>query len=120
MTENKGEVVIAKSVVEEEVGEVLDNEFLLTRPITFEGTYYEKIELDFERLTGADVEKAEAQFNAEDTNNQVTMVKEMSKGFAAIIASKAAGVNVALIRALSASDYAKITMRTTVFLMAGK
>src|SRR5690606_6076602 len=119
MTENK-DVVIAKSVVEDKKEEALENEFLLARPLTFEGVHYEKLELDFERLTGADIEKAEAQFNAEDHNNQVTMVKEMSKGFAAIVASKAAGVNVALIRALSASDYAKITMRTTVFLMAGK
>lgn len=117
MTENKGEVVISKAVVEDEV---LENEFVLTRPITFEGVHYEKLVLDFEKLTGNDVEKAEAQFNAEEKRNQVTMVKEMSKGFAAIVASKAAGVNVALIRALSASDYAKITIRTTVFLMAGK
>lgn len=99
---------------------VIENEFLLSRPFEFEGKKYDKLILDFESLTGLDLEKAEAQYNAEDPNNQITMVKEMAKGFVAIVASKAANVNVALIRALPVSDYAKITTRTTVFLMAGK
>lgn len=125
MTENKKELSVTNPEVFEKKTDVaeddgLDTEFPLSRPVTFEGVVYEKLDLDFEKLTGMDIEKAEAQFNAEDQNNQVTMVKEMSKGFAAIVASKAAGVNVALIRALSGSDYSKITMRTTLFLMAGK
>lgn len=97
----------------------LNTTFKLSRPVTVEGILYESLELDFEKLTGTDVEKAEMQFIVENPNNQVTMVKEMSKSYAAIVASKAAGVNVAVIRALSASDYSKITMRTSLFLMRG-
>lgn len=100
--------------------EGLENVIVLTRPIKVEGEHYEKITLDFEKLTGEDIEKAEMQFNAENPQNSVVMVKEMAKGFAAIVAAKAAGVNPTVIRKLSAPDYTKVTMRTTVFLTAGK
>lgn len=92
----------------------------LSRPIEFEGEKYKEVKLDFEKLTGAHIEKAEMQFNAENPQNGITMVKEMSKGFTAIVASMAAGVPVGLIRALPASDYSKITMQTSLFLMAGE
>lgn len=103
-----------------EVIEEVETSFKLSKPIVFEGKKYDSLDLNFENLTGADVEKAEMQYIAENPANQMTMVKEMSKGYAAIVASKAAGVHVALIRALSASDYSKITMRTSIFLMRGK
>ena len=100
--------------------EELDNVITLTRPVEIEGERYEKITLDFEKLTGEDIEKAEMQFNAENPQNAIVMVKEMAKGFTAIVAAKAAGVNPVVIRKLSAPDYAKVTMRTTLFLMGGK
>lgn len=102
------------------VEEVVETSFKLSKPIEFEGEKIESLDLDFEKLTGADIEKAEMQYIAENPSNQMTMVKEMSKGYAAIVAAKAASVHVALIRKLSASDYSKITMRTTLFLMRGK
>ena len=102
------------------VTEGLENKFDLVRPINFEGQDYTELTLDFEGLTGADLEKAEMQFTAENPQNGIVMVKEMSKGFAAIVAAKAAKVPVELIRKLSAPDYSKITMRTTLFLMSGK
>lgn len=100
--------------------EGMENVIELTRPIEVEGDRYEKLTLDFESLTGEDIENAEMIFNAANPQNSIVMVKEMSKGFAAIVAAKAAGVNPAVIRKLSAPDYAKVTMRTTVFLMGGK
>lgn len=112
--QNSAELVVTTK--ENEVGNVIE----LTRPVEIEGERYEKITLDFEKLTGEDIEKAEMQFNAENPQNSVVMVKEMAKGFAAIVAAKAAGVNPVIIRKLPAPDYAKVTMRTTVFLMGGK
>ncbi|WP_342557346.1 phage tail assembly protein [Lysinibacillus sp. FSL P4-0201] len=105
--------------------EVVDNKALetridLKRPIVFEDETISQINLDFESLTGEDIEKAEAQFNAENPQNSMIMVKEMSKPFLAIVASKAAKVNVALIRKLSAPDYAKVTTRCSLFLLGGK
>lgn len=123
---NNGAETLAKQVIEaapvanELIEDGLENKFKLSKPFEFEGKKYDSLELNFENLTGADIEKAEMQFIAENPNNQMTMVKEMSKGYAAIVAAKAVGVNVALIRALPASDYSKITMRTTLFLMGGK
>lgn len=102
------------------VEEGMENIITLTKPIEFEGERYEKLTLDFEKLTGEDIERAEMQFNAENPQNSIVMVKEMAKGFAAIIAAKAAGVHVSVIRKLSAADYSKVTMRTTLFLMGGK
>lgn len=100
--------------------EGLENIIKLTRPVEFDGETITEIYLDFEKLTGEDIEKAEMQFNAENPQNAITMVKEMAKGFTAIVAAKAAGVHVSVIRKMSASDYAKVTMRTTLFLMGGK
>ncbi len=115
---NQNEVIdLVKKKAEKEG---LENEIVLTRPIEFEGVKYEKIVLDFEKLTGEDIELAEMQFNAENPQNSIVMVKEMAKGFAAIVAAKAAGVHVGVIRKLSAPDYSKVTTRTTLFLMGGK
>lgn len=106
-------------VIEMKNEEGMENTIKLARPIEVEGEKYTELVLDFEKLTGEDIEKAEMQFNSESPQNSIVMVKEMSKGFAAIIAAKAAGVHVGVIRKLSAPDYAKVTMRTTVFLMGG-
>lgn len=115
----KNEVTLTP-VASNNENEGFENTIVLTRPVIFEEVTYDKLVLDFEKLTGADVEKAEMQFNAESPQNSIVMVKEMSKGFAAIMAAKAADVQVAVIRKLSAADYSKVTMRTTVFLMGGK
>lgn len=109
---------VFKKVEGEETG--LENHIILKKPVTVEGVTYTEIVLDFESLTGEDIEKAEMQFNAENPQNAITMVKEMAKPFVAIVASKAAGVHVSVIRKLSAADYSKVTMRTTLFLMAGQ
>ena len=115
----KNEVVVAEVVTKEE-DEGLGFVFTLNRPKEFEGKKYDKITLDFEQLTGVDIEKAEMQFNAENLKNMATPMKELNKAFLAIVASKAAGVHVNLIRSLSVSDYSKITTRTSMFLMGGK
>ncbi|AVK84049.1 hypothetical protein C3943_10925 [Lysinibacillus sp. B2A1] len=100
--------------------EGLENVIPLKRPVIFDGETFNEIVLDFEDMTGTDIEKAEAQFNAENPQNSLVMVKEMSKPFLAIVAAKAAKVHVDLIRSLSAPDYAKITTRTSFFLLSGK
>lgn len=118
MSEKKqNEVVELVKVGNEE--EELENVIVLKRPVEVEGELYTKLTLDFEKLTGEDIERAEAQFNSESPQNTIVMVKEMAKGFAAIIAAKAAGVHPTVIRKLSAHDYSKVTMRVTVFLMSG-
>jgi len=115
----KNEVVLNKNQSEAQE-EGLEKVITLSRPVTVEEVTYTELVLDFENLTGTDIEKAEMQFNAENPQNSIVMVKEMAKGFVAIVAAKAAGVHVGVIRKLAASDYSKVTMRTTLFLMGGK
>lgn len=114
INENTLEKVVSEDALKNE------NVISLKRPVIFEGETFNEIVLDFENMTGTDIEKAEAQFNAEDLQNSIVMVKEMSKPFLAIVAAKAAKVHVDLIRSLSAPDYAKITTRTSLFLLSGK
>lgn len=111
---------VVESGVHQQESKDLEKVIKLTRPVEFDGETIDKIILDFEKLTGEDIEKAEMQFNAESPQNSITMVKEMAKGFTAIVAANAAGVHVNVIRKMAASDYAKVTMRTTLFLMSGK
>lgn len=93
----------------------------LKRPILFDGQTVESIVLDFESLTGADIEQAETQFTAENPQNAATTpMKEMSKGFQAIVAARAAKKPVALIRQLAAPDYSKVTAQTMLFLLNGE
>lgn len=114
----KQEIIDSNTKKQEKEG--LENTITLARPVTVEDETYTELVLDFEKLTGADIELAEMQFVAENPQNSIVMVKEMAKGFSAIMAARAAGVHVSVIRALSAPDYSKVTMRATVFLMSGK
>jgi|GEM_PF-1198331 len=101
--------------------EALENVIKFKRPIEFEGDHYDKITLNFDSLTGEDIEKAEVQFNAQNPQHAaMTMMKDLSKPYLAIVASKAAGINVSVIRKLSAYDYNKVTARTMVFLTRGE
>ena len=113
---NQTEVNTEKVEVMESTAKTID----LKRPVQFDGQTVKSIVLDFEGLTGEDIEQAESQFNAENPQSAATTpVKEMSKSFCAIVAAKAAKKPVHFIRSLAAPDYSKITTQTMVFLMNG-
>lgn len=112
-----------KPIVE---GQVIDavsvsNKVIFNKPFHFEGKDYTEIELNLEALTGNDLEKAEVQFTNMDAQIAAqTPMKEMSKGFQAIIAAKAAKQPIEFIRALPMNEYAKVTSRVMVFLLKGE
>ncbi|WP_340741475.1 phage tail assembly protein [Sporosarcina sp. FSL K6-5500] len=110
-----------KAVEEVEVmeGKVVDPNFIsFSKPHSFEGVTYEGITLDLDSLTGKDLEVAEVQFVSENPSTAAqTPLKEMSKGYQALLAAKAGKVNVALIRSLRANEYASITMKVQIFLL---
>lgn len=115
--QNQTEANTEKVEVMESTAKIID----LKRPVQFDGQTITSIVLDFEGLTGVDIEQAEAQFTAENPQNAATTpVKEMSKGFQAIVAAKAAKKPVELIRQLAAPDYSKVTAQTMVFLLNGE
>ena len=93
----------------------------LKRPIQFDGKEVKDLTLDLYGLTGIDIEKAEIQFIANNPQMAAqTPLKEMSKGFLAIVAAMAAKKPVEFIRALSATDYANVTTRVQIFLIQGE
>ncbi len=98
-----------------------ENVVKFAKQITFEGKEYTELHLDLPSLTGNDIELAEVQFISQ--NPQIaaqTPLKEMSKGFQAILAAKAAKVPVEFIKSLPASEYSKITTKVQVFLLKGE
>jgi len=103
-----------------EVVSLTDKFIKFKRPIVFGNETYNGISLNLEGLTGTDLEKAEIQFI--NTNPQIaaqTPLKELSKGFLALVAAIAAKKPVEFFRQLSAADYAKVTTVVMTFLMSG-
>src|SRR4051812_47328859 len=98
-----------------------NNVVTFSKPFQFEGKEYKELVIDTDSLTGNDIELAESQFVLK--NPQIaaqTALKELSKGFQAILAARAAGVPVELIKALPARDYSKVTMQIQTFLLNGE
>lgn len=112
---------MSEEKVTSEIVESTAKTITFVKPFVFEGETFNSISLDFENLTGDDIEKAEHQFVAENPSVAAqTPLKEMSKGFLAIIAAKAAKKSVTFIRKLPAPDYSKVTTTTMAFLMKGE
>ena len=114
MTENK------KQEVENQVIEAKQNPNFVkfAKSIEYEGKTYDGLNLNLSALTGEDIEKAEVEFVSLNPSIAAqTPLKEMSKGFQALLAAKAAGVNPGLIRALPAAEYGKFTQKVQVFLL---
>ena len=88
-------------------------EFKLSKPLTFEEKTYEVLTLDLESLTGADMEQVEREFAA---LGQFSGMVETSKIFLAMLAARAAGVRVDLVKKLPLKDYSKLTMQGQTFL----
>ncbi|WP_051775871.1 phage tail assembly protein [Paenibacillus tyrfis] len=100
---------------QEQVQEHDGSVFTLRFPIEFEGEHYSSFKLDFERLSGDDIIVCERQYQARQPD--FTYVKETSKEYQSYIVARAAGVQVELIRKLSASDFSRVTLRAQNFLL---
>jgi len=81
----------------------------LQTPVEFEGATVSELELDLDSLTGADLIAAERESNGP--------VSEMSKGYQAALAARAAGKPLELIHALKARDFTEVTVRVQGFLL---
>lgn len=86
----------------------------LSKPYSFEGKEYTKLELDFDSLTGQDVINAEKEVRALGDRSPVA---EFSKTYQAVMAAKAAKVPVDLIMKLPAKDFTRITILVQDFLL---
>ena len=86
----------------------------LNRPITINGVEMKEIELDFDKLTGADLISASRESGLLGDN---ALVPELSKQYLAVVAAKASGLNVDDIMKLPAKDFTAITLAVQNFLL---
>jgi hypothetical protein len=83
----------------------------------FEGTDYEGIDLDLDKLTGEDIEKAVEILAA--ARRPIGTLPEFSKAFCAQIAAIASNVPVEFIRRLPVREYVRVTLEAQNFLLDG-
>jgi len=87
----------------------------LKNPVTVNGTTYTEIRLDFDSLTGADMEAIENILVAE--GSITPQLKEFSKAYLMQVAARAARVNINDIRAFPINVVTQLTLRAQAFLM---
>jgi hypothetical protein len=86
-------------------------------PFSFEGEEYEGVDLDLDRLTGNDLEKAQEIVSVERKTGGT--VPELSKAYCAQIAALSSKKPVEFFRSLPASEYVKVTLAAQNFLLDG-
>jgi hypothetical protein len=87
-------------------------------PYNFEGAEHEGIEMDFDGLTGEDIEKAVEVLNAEK-RPLGSALPEFSKVFCAQVAALASKKPAEFIRGLPVREYVKVTLEAQNFLLDG-
>ena len=85
------------------------------KPVEIEGKQYKSLTFYFEKLTGDDMEKIEAELQDQ---NKYVLTPEISSTFQCMMAARAAGVTADEIRRLPLRDYMKIKNKARDFLMA--
>ncbi|RAV18832.1 phage tail assembly protein [Paenibacillus contaminans] len=90
--------------------------YTFARPVSFEGTEYKEITLDFDKLSGDDILSCDRQYRAEQRGGS-TFTPELDKAYQAYIVARAAGVHVGLIRSASAKDFTRLALRAQNFLL---
>lgn len=92
--------------------------YTLSRPFIFEDETYTELVLDFDKLSGNDLNDALREMRATGylTAQEVIPLMEMHKPYQAFVVAKAAGVFPGLIFALPAKDFSKLTTKAMVFL----
>ena len=102
--ENEGQAIEAAEV------------YTFDRPVTYEGTEYKTLTLDFDKLIGEDLLACDRQYRAEQRNNALVS-PELDRCYQAYVIAKASGVQVGRIRAASAKDFTRLTLRARDFLL---
>lgn len=86
----------------------------LTYPVEYAGRTYESIEMDFEGITGAQIEALEDEMTA--LRIPISATPATSRKYQRMLAAKAAGVDYAMLTKLNAADYNKVTTAAKYFL----
>ena len=104
----------AEAVIKDLSGES-SFKYKLSRKVSADGKETDEITVNFNKLTGADMEAAAALpgSNAGDAN-----MNEFSKTYLLNLVSRASGVNINELRMCSIADCTALTMRAQVFLLS--
>lgn len=86
----------------------------LSRPLKVDDKDIAEVVLDFDKLSGADVEACEIE--ASERSGRPVAIKMIDTGFHAQLAARASGIPVERLRALSARDYIRVTTAVQGFL----
>lgn len=86
----------------------------LSKPFVVNGNEIKEIDLNFDKLTGADLIAASRESGLLGDNS---LVPELSKQYLAVVAAKASGLNVDDIMKLPAKDFTAITLAVQNFLL---
>jgi hypothetical protein len=94
-------------------------EYILKKPITFDGSEVKALNLDLDGLTVDKLEKAEQQARVLLGKKESIVIPALNQKYCACVAAIAAGVKVALVRSLAANDYTQLCMLVQNFLLGG-
>lgn len=89
-------------------------EYKFSKPYEFEGTKYESIELDLDKLSGEDMDEIQVQLTAE---GYIMAVPAADTKLCAMLAARAAKKPFEFIKKLPVKDYLKITQEISIFLL---
>lgn len=90
--------------------------YKFAKPVTVCGKTFTELTLDFESLTGADMEAIESAIVAEGL--PIPQVREFSKIYQMHVTAKAAKININELRAFPINHVTKLTMLAQGFLMS--
>ncbi|MCM1165679.1 MAG: phage tail assembly protein [Ruminococcus sp.] len=112
---NEGnEISVAAEKTETVSAKKNPNIYKLSAPFTYEGETYSEINLDFKKLTGNDVLRAEQELLIKE--DRYIISHEIDTAFLINIAAKAAKINSDVLCALPANDFMAIRRRAQRFL----
>jgi hypothetical protein len=85
---------------------------ILRKPLEYEGIKYEEIQYDFDKLTGEDLLTAESEVN---NAGMMAPMADLSKAYQAAVFARAAKIEFAMMRKLSAKDFTNATAAVMAF-----
>lgn len=89
-------------------------EYKFSKPYEFEGTEYKSIELNFDKLSGEDIDEIQAQLTEQ---GYVIAVASLDIKVRGLLAARAASKPIEFIKKLPIKDYIKITQAVGDFLL---
>ena len=93
--------------------------YVLSRPITHNGQPLTEISMDLDGLSADDLEKCERIARKMLGKKEFMGIPETNKRYTSVVAAKASGIPIDVIRSMSAKDYTQVCLEVQNFLLDG-